>query len=50
MVSCFTYHVFCFGKSLDGASIKQAWHSKLGIFDMGGLDPNANQWLEWVLP
>jgi hypothetical protein len=33
-----------------GKVLMELVSNKLGIFDMGGLDPNANQWLEWVLP
>jgi hypothetical protein len=42
--------MFCIMRFALGKVLMELVLGKLGIYDMGGLDPSANQWLEWVLP
>jgi len=44
---CHVFHIMCFAL---GEVLMELVPGKLGIYDMGGLDPSANQWLELVLP
>jgi hypothetical protein len=44
---CHVFHIICFAL---GKVLMELVLGRLGIFDMGGFKPSANQWLEWVLP